>query len=247
MPAPFDGPHFEKLEDRLLRGGIAPRHVKRYLRELSEHLADLTQAQAEAGFGADDSAARARAALGPDAELADAMLKQRDFRSIGARFPWAVFGLMPPFFLILGFLLVFISMVLIGVAGGVIVPDHKSHLPVPAWYHWTASGMIFAANFLVTTALAFLLVWMARRQRMKPVWPLLGMAIILFIGLHGDFSAETRRISIGLGTMLPFYPAKGPFGPWGTIDLPTLAGQAALLSLPVIWLLWMRRKAAAPQ
>ena len=33
MSAPF-----EALEDRLLRGGIAPRHVKRYLRELHEHL-----------------------------------------------------------------------------------------------------------------------------------------------------------------------------------------------------------------
>ena len=40
---------FESLEDRLLRGGIAPRHVKRYLRELDEHLSDITEAQAAAG------------------------------------------------------------------------------------------------------------------------------------------------------------------------------------------------------
>jgi hypothetical protein len=33
--------HFESLRDRLLRGGVAPRHVTRYLRELTEHLEDL--------------------------------------------------------------------------------------------------------------------------------------------------------------------------------------------------------------
>ena len=62
MPAPSEA--FANLEDRLLRGGIAPRHVKRYLRELSEHLADLTAAQRDAGFDAEDAAARTRAALG---------------------------------------------------------------------------------------------------------------------------------------------------------------------------------------
>ena len=242
MPAPF-----EALEDRLLRGGIAPRHVKRYLRELSEHLADLTQAQSDLGYDAADAAARARAALGPDAELADAMLKQRDFRAISARFPWLVFGVMPPFALILGFLLILIATVLIGVAAGAIVPDHRypHTVPIPLWYHWTASGLLFAANFLFTTALAFLLVWMAQRQRLKTVWPLLGMAVILLMGLHGDFSADTRRVSIGLGTMLPFYPVKSPFGPLPRIDLPTLAGQAALLCLPLAWLLRARRKIAA--
>ncbi|MBV9548706.1 MAG: hypothetical protein JO256_03420, partial [Alphaproteobacteria bacterium] len=227
MPAPSD--RFANLEDLLLRGGIAPRHVRRYLRELSEHLADLTQAQREAGFDADDAAARARAALGPDQDLADAMLKQRDFRSLSARFPWLVFGLMPPFLLILGFALVMFCAVLIGVKAGIIVPDHKPHLPAPSWYHWTANGLMFAANFLITTGLAFLLVWMAQRQRMKPLWPLLGMAVILFLGVHDAFDADTKRLFIGLGTLLPFYPAKGPFGPWGSIYVPTLAGQAVLL------------------
>jgi hypothetical protein len=240
VPAPF-----EALEDRLLQGGIAPRHVKRYLRELGEHLADLTQAQSDLGYDATDAAARARAALGPDAELADAMLKQRDFRAISARFPWLVFGVMPPFALILGFLLALIFPVLVGLASGAITPLRGDHHPVavPLWFHWTAGGLIFVANFLVTTLLAFLMAWMAQRQRLKPVWPLLGMAIILLMGVHGDFSADTRRISIGLGTMLPFYPVKGPFGPQGMVHWPTLLGQAALLCLPLAWLLKHHRKA----
>ena len=237
IPGPFDG-----LEDMLLRGGIAPRHVKRYLRELGEHLADLTAAQAAAGFDANDAAARARAALGPDAELADAMLKQRDFRSFSARFPWAVFALAPPLAVILGFLLLAIAMVLVGVAGGVIVAHKHTPLPVPAWYGGVVSSVMFVANFLIVPALGGLLVWMAQRQRMKPLWPLLGMALILLIGMHGSFEADTKRISIGVGTMLPFYPVKGPFGPQGTIHWPTLLGQGALLCLPLTWLLRAWRK-----
>ena len=62
-------------------------------------------------------------------------------------------------------------------------------------------------------ALLVLLVWMAQRQRIKLPWPLLGMALILLLGMHSEFHAETKRIQIGLGTLLPFYPVKGPFGP----------------------------------
>lgn len=237
MPAPFEG-----LEDRLLRGGIAPRHVKRYLRELTEHLADLAEAQAAAGFDPADATARARAALGPDAELADAMLKQRDFRSISARFPWLVFGVLPPLALLLGFALILMAMMLVGVTSGAFIPDHRGPLPVPAWYDWTARGTMFAANFLLESLLAFLLAWLAQRQRMKPIWPLLGMGLILLLNLHGEFQPGTKRLFVHLGTLIPFYPAKGPFGPWGEISWTALLGQAALFSLPVFWLLHTRRK-----
>lgn len=240
MPAPSDAPDFSGLEDRLLRGGIAPRHVKRYLRELSEHLADLTQAQREAGFDQADAAARARAALGPDAELADAMLKQRDFRSFSARFPWAVFLLAPPFALLLGFLLWAVAMIAIGFAGGVI-PTHHNLPLVPAWYAGTASALMVGANFLVPPSLGFLLAWMAMRQRMKTFWPLLAMAMILALGVHGDFRANGKTISIGLGTILPLH---GPFGHGGIKDWPTFIGQSALLCLPAAWLVWTRRRAA---
>ena len=40
---------FEALRETLLQGGIAPRHVRRYLRELDDHLADLTAGAACGG------------------------------------------------------------------------------------------------------------------------------------------------------------------------------------------------------
>ena len=154
MSAPF-----EPLRERLLRAGIAPRHVRRYLRELTDHLADLTERQRAAGYDEENAAIRARALLGDDAELAVAMEEQPGFRSLVVRFPWLIFGILPPFALILGFLLSVLAMILAGVAGGAIVPHHKIPLPVPAWFGWTVSGMMFVANFLIVLLLGALLAW----------------------------------------------------------------------------------------
>jgi hypothetical protein len=200
---------FEALREMLLKSGIAPRHVRRYLRELEEHYADLYAAQREAGFEPEDAGIRARARLGSDAELAAAMIDQRDFRSISARFPWLMFGLLPPLAVIVCCVILVMILAGIGVASGAVIPDQKIHAPIPGWYAWMASTIIFAANCLVAPSLGFLLAWMAQRQRMKPVWPFLAMALILVVGLQANFEASSSNISIGLGTVLPI---RGPFG-----------------------------------
>ncbi len=239
MPAPSET--FANLEDLLLRGGIAPKHVKRYLRELSEHLADLTAEQRAAGF--DEADASARAALGPDAELADAMLKQRDFRSLSARFPWAVYGIIPPLALMLAYVLWLLIVLTVGHAGGVLDAHRKMQLPVPSWYVWTAGSLMFAVNFLIVPSLAFLLAWMAERQRMKLIWPLAAVAVVLSFGFRGDFAETAKGLRITLTTILPLMPRAlgGPV----SIHWPTFLAQAVLLCLPLAWLLRARRKAGA--
>jgi hypothetical protein len=87
---------FETLAEALLRGGIAPRYVRRYVRELAEHLDDLTVQQRASGYDGEDAVRRARARLGDDSELAQAMLDQPSMRSWSARMPWLVFLFLPP-------------------------------------------------------------------------------------------------------------------------------------------------------
>src|ERR1700759_2269966 len=87
---------FEAVTEQLLKGGVAPRHVRRYVRELDEHLDDLTAQQRASGYDSEDAAIRARARLGDDTELAQAMLEQPGMRSWPARLPWLVFLLLPP-------------------------------------------------------------------------------------------------------------------------------------------------------
>ena len=42
-------PRFERLSERLLHAGIAPRHVRRYVRELGDHFDDLVREETAGG------------------------------------------------------------------------------------------------------------------------------------------------------------------------------------------------------
>lgn len=68
MSQPFDA-----LREALLQAGIAPRHVRRYIQELSDHLNDLISAQNARGYDGEDALTRARALIGSDEELIAAM------------------------------------------------------------------------------------------------------------------------------------------------------------------------------
>jgi hypothetical protein len=247
MSAPFEAPHFENLEDRLLRGGIAPRHVRRYLRELTEHLADLTAAQREAGFDADDAAARARAALGPDTELADAMLKQRDFRSLAARFPWAVFAVAPPLVMVA---CTAFPVLLIGVLAKLVqLLTLVQHGTVePHWLQVTIRTLLDTGNLLALPLAILLMAVIVWRQRLSPAWLLLSLAVLwpLIFCANIDFpaTAEIARkqgasLSLGAG-----FSTKGGFAQANT-SLLFMTARYMLALAPVAWLLLRRRRVAA--
>lgn len=86
MPKPFD-----ELREQLLRAGVAPRHVRRYLTELTDHLADLRREEMHSARNAGDAEVEAFARLGNMDDLAKAMIEQRQFQSWCARAPWAMF------------------------------------------------------------------------------------------------------------------------------------------------------------
>lgn len=86
---------FYELRERLLRAGVAPRHVRRYLAELTDHLADLRAEEERAGRSRADAEAAALVRLGSMEDLARAMIGKRQLQSWSARAPWAMFGLAP--------------------------------------------------------------------------------------------------------------------------------------------------------
>src|ERR1700753_2895211 len=85
----------QRLSERLLSAGIAPRHVRRYVRELSDHFDDLMREEIANGAGRQLAETCALSRLGNDDALAEAMLSRPELRSLTSRFPWAVFGLGP--------------------------------------------------------------------------------------------------------------------------------------------------------
>jgi hypothetical protein len=169
---------FEGLRETLLRAGVAPRHVRRYLRELDDHLADLIEARQAAGHDGPDAEIRARALLGGDAELAAAMLARPELKSWAARAPWLVFGLIPPVAIVTAFAIVILPLV------GIANLDHMALRVAPRWYQLLAQGAALFANFALAPMLALALVWLAGRQRLSRIWPLLGIAILAMGGVH---------------------------------------------------------------
>jgi hypothetical protein len=228
---------FENLRETLLKGGVAPRHVRRYLTELSEHLDDLTAQQREAGYDGEDAALRARARLGDDDGLAQAMLEQPGMRSWPARLPWLAFVALPPVATLLLGTLLYAAVYFIGNGAAKIY----AVVPVPQnlLVGFSVAAMT-AISVLAVPVAATLLALLADRQRLKPLWPLLGIALLLLatpmfgykFGHHHD---GYLRVNYGLviatqwSVVVRFWP---------------LMLSHALALLPATWLI-ARRKGAA--
>lgn len=234
---------FDALREHLLREGVAPRHVRRYLIELSEHLADLTARERAAGHNADDATIRARAALGDDETLGRAMLARPGARSLSARAPWAVFGVLPVLMVIAGFLLLTLSLGAIAHIHG----DSIGHpIAAPLWFRTFAKLLAQTSNGL-GALVALLFAWAALRRRMKPAWPLTGIVLATLFAslftLNVYFPAAGLRggaisVSFLLGSHYPLTPH-------AVAQLIVLRFVIALL--PAAALYWaLRLKASAP-
>jgi hypothetical protein len=228
---------FDAVAETLLKGGVAPRHVRRYVRELDEHLQDLTAQQRAAGYDGRDAASRARARLGDDAELVAAMLEQPGMKSWPARLPWLAFLLLPPVLTSVIGMALYAAFYYVGNGAakiGAVLPLTETGLT-----GFSVAAMT-AVNVLAVPAMATLLVIVARRQRLRLLWPLLGVGLLLLttpmlssrFGHHHD-----GRLGLQFGLVLP--------GRWSTVMRfwPLMLSHVLAL-LPAAWLIARRRRAA---
>jgi hypothetical protein len=171
----------ENVREQLLRAGIAPGQVKRYVGELHEHLADLVARERAAGVDAQQARARATALLGTEAQLVQAMLNSGVPRSLAARAPWSVFTVIP-------------LVLLVAVTAATGVAMFRLLWPIrdltPAELSSGYASLIaitsFVTNYLVGPLLAAGCIVMALRQRMASAWVWVGLALIALIsGLSG--------------------------------------------------------------
>ena len=190
MPRPFN-----RLRERLLRAGVAPRHVRRYLAELSDHLADLQAEEQRAGLdpAAAESAALSR--LGSVDDLARAMTEQRQFQSWCARAPWAFFGFAPLFTLAAAWS---VALFILWTGWqfflhGSPTPFVRTHGGLPEIYFGVGRMIYFWSPVLIGWAVAFV----AARQRLKPVWPALGLAPVALAGAAARVHASRAALSGG--------------------------------------------------
>ena len=87
--------HLRGLRIRLLRGGVAPRHVNRTLKELRHHFADLEQQALSQGLSQREASAQAAERIGDPELVIDETLARPELRSWAYRWPWGIYGILP--------------------------------------------------------------------------------------------------------------------------------------------------------
>ncbi|HEX2761658.1 MAG TPA: hypothetical protein VHM27_14135 [Rhizomicrobium sp.] len=231
---------FETVAEALLKGGIAPRHVRRYIGELTDHLQDAIAQQKAAGYSDEDARIRARALLGDDRELTAAMLEQTRFRSWPARLPWLVFVVAPFFVLTLASMGLLIPIFAIG--DGAQHVHNVTGIP-PDFLRQLSWVLLTGLNLLALPALALGLGALAHRQRLNPLWPVAGIMLLLPLFLHvgmafGD--PALHRPGSLRATLAPPFTAQFPqvFAD----QAPVMIGQGLLTLLVITYLL--RRRTA---
>ena len=198
---------FKDLRERLLRGGVAPRHVTRYLSELREHLDDLIAKELSAGCSIETATRSAMALLGPENQLAEAMLACTRFRSWAHRAPWAVFMVAPLAALIsVYFATQVLTVIIVELFGSGI-----SHVPmqVPGWFSAFYSTVIDFNLYLLPLLCGWVLSVLAIRQRMALAWPIIGLCVVaVFCGLETfsvNWAAAPNHLN-SVGTSWAFLP-----------------------------------------
>jgi hypothetical protein len=225
---------FLELRERLLKAGIAPRHVRRYLNELRDHLTDLTAEEKSAGLSRIDAESAALTRLGGIDELAKAMTEQRQFQSWSARAPWATFALAPLLFLAGAW---YVSLFLLWSGWQIFLPGAHTPFGSPSYgftdlYFQIDRAFFFGAPILVGWGICLI----AARQRLKPIWPAVGVVLLVLLGGTAQVHVSPTAVVGGLG----YISLRFSLGS----TMPLLLNELVILSLTALpYLIWRLQKA----
>ena len=234
---------FHELRERLLRAGVAPRHVRRYLTELADHLADLRAEEERAGRSRADAESAALVRLGGIDDLAKAMTEQRHFQSWCVRAPWAMFGL-APLLLLAGAWCV--ALLILWSGWKIFLPGADTPFVridgstitdgLAILYFQLGRSLYFGAPILVGWGIGLI----AARQRFKVIWPVVGLVLIASIGGTAQVHASRPAVPGGVGH-ISMDLALGS----SVQDISySLIHALAILSLTVLpYLIWRLQKA----
>jgi hypothetical protein len=232
---------YVRLRERLLRAGVAPRHVHRYVRELRDHYDDLVQAEIARGSERGAAEATASARLGSEDDLARSVLARPELRSIASRFPALAFGAGPA---IAWLSLLIATGVLIRTAG-----DRVSDAlglrdaAVFAAAHAVCIFHVRIAPLLLSAAMVIV----SARQRATLSWPIAGTVVLCVLAARVSIQVVGRQLGVS-SALLPFLmPQSDLFGPMSVLALAKAFARAALM-LVAVWsplLFWRRRAESA--
>jgi hypothetical protein len=194
--------HFWALRERLLREGVAPKHVRRTVTELEAHRQDIVVELRDRGVPAAQAEVEARARLGSDDALAASVLARPELRSWARKRPWAAFTIVPVVSFVAAFALWAVVFVML-------VEALKSALGMSLLER---AGVRAVAEFLFGTALwgmptviGGLCMWFAGARRAGAAWPVVGVAVIsltaaaMNLTLEWPAPPDMAEFSAGIG------------------------------------------------
>jgi hypothetical protein len=229
---------FENVREQLLRAGIAPRHVSRYVVELREHLTDLIARERATGLDARAAEAKARTILGSDSQLAQAMIDRGAPRALAVKAPWAVFGLLPVV------AIVAISWIVAMAMFNLMVPV-RSLMPaeMPAGYQALIAMAKIFTGYVVGPLSAAACIAIALRQRLSSGWVWLGLALVAQFSSIFAFHAPTASDPMYRATALVMTDAH-VINAAATLQLLTLRALVLFSLSALAWRVLKARQAA---
>jgi len=187
-----------ELRERLLRAGVAPRHVRRYLAELADHLADLTAEAQHTGLSPAVARADALARLGTAEALAGAMLAQPRLRSLSVRAPFAVFAVAPLLALAAAWTL---ALFILWSGWQTFLPGSPSPFEKVYGMATVYFGIGRTIYFYAPVLAGFGIALIAVRQRLTSLWPLAGMFLVAMAGALLQVHATRPTVPGGAGSV----------------------------------------------
>ena len=226
---------YQGLSRRLLRAGVAPRHVKRLIAELEAHFADLVAELRSTGVSQAESESQAAVRLGREDALVANILARPELKSWARQRPWLAFVLLPLLALPVQFVLSMLA-----AAGVVAFSTQVLGLTAlhPGAVHWVVGGLEAFAVWIAPMVAAGAACLLALRYGAPLAWPVVGSALIALLGAATnasfEWSAAVPRgaLSAGIGLQIP--------------DVGLARALRAVVTLLIILVpfLWLRRRAA---
>ena len=203
---------FADLREDLLRAGVSPRRVRRYLRELSDHRADLIEHLQAQGHTRQQAEQVSLDRLGSHDTLLLPMLADSRFRSMAARWPALVYLGLP---LASQIMLAFLSAVALIAAASTPLRPALADLGSGVAILWLAGSVI----------LSWAAIFAAHRRRASMRWPI--FAALAVSGIAAAMNIDvTMPIADSHGEIILALTSPAP------LPLVTLA---ALSLLPLLF------------
>jgi hypothetical protein len=223
---------FDRIRERLLRGGVAPRHVRRTILELQTHYADLVTELQSNGHSQAEGEAQAAVRLGSDDVLIASVLVRPELRSWSRRWPWLAFAVLP----VVGLVAAFVLSCAILAETLQFTEHHLGWMPATSPFAQWIKTAIRLNKYLVPSIVAGVVCLEAARRRAPVGWAIAGTILVGFLGsltnLDLDWSVAHPRgeLSGGVGIGTDAAVMLGIFS--------RVCVTAALTLIPYFW--WRR-------